>query len=65
MRREIVATRRTGVTTSIVKEIAPKGVFHMLDHRLIMIGMTLALDSHKKLEDDSQPLEKLEKNQRI
>ncbi len=23
----------------IVKEIAPKGVFHMLDHRLIIIGI--------------------------
>jgi hypothetical protein len=37
----------------------------MLDHILIMIGMTLALDSHQKLEDHSQQLEKLEKIQRI
>ena len=32
MRREIVATRRAGVTTSVVKEIAPRGVHHMVAH---------------------------------
>jgi hypothetical protein len=53
--------RRTGVTTFIVKEITPKGVFHMLDHILIIVGMTLALNSHQKLEDHSQHLEKIEK----
>ena len=30
MRREIIATRRAGVTTSVVTEIAPKGVHRML-----------------------------------
>ena len=30
MRREIIATKRAGVTTSVVTEIAPKGVHHMM-----------------------------------
>ena len=30
MRREIVATRRAGVTTSVVTEIVPRGVHHMV-----------------------------------
>ena len=32
MRREIVATRRAGVTTSVLKEIAPRGDQHMRSH---------------------------------
>ena len=32
MRREIIATRRAGVTTSVVTEIASKGVHRMLAH---------------------------------
>ena len=32
MRSEIVATRRAGVTTSVVTEIALKGVHRMLAH---------------------------------
>jgi hypothetical protein len=32
MRREIIATRRAGVTTSVVTEIALKGVHRMLAH---------------------------------
>ncbi len=65
MRREIVVTRRAGATSSAVEEIAPKRVYRMLDHWLIMIGMTLALCPQKQLEFHSQQLKKLRKIKRI
>ena len=47
MRREIVATRRAGVTTSVVTEIALKGVHRMLAHDW-QDGRT-RLDTHKQI----------------
>ena len=47
MRREIIATRRAGVTTSVVTEIAPKGVHRMLAHDW-QDGHT-RFDTHKKI----------------
>jgi len=32
MRKEIVATRRAGVTTSVITQIAPKGLPYILAH---------------------------------
>ena len=39
MRREIIATRRAGVTTAVVTETPPKGVHHMLAHDRKDVGL--------------------------
>ena len=50
MRREIIATRRAGVTTSVVKEIAPKGAHHTIAHDWKDAGTRLdRFDTHKKI----------------
>ena len=48
MRREIVATRRAGVTTSVVTEIAPRGVHHMVAHAQYQWNMRSARTKKKK-----------------
>ena len=58
MRREIIATRRAGVTTSVVKEIAPKGAHHTIAHDWKDAGTRF--DSHKKLEGNRQKPKELE-----
>jgi len=58
MRREIIATRRAGVTTSVVKEIAPKGAHHTIAHDWKDAGTRF--DSRKKLEGNRQKPKELE-----
>ncbi len=60
MCREIVAIRYAGMTTSAVKEIAPKGVHLMFDHD----GNDLALGStlSKKIEEHRRTYATVKKN---
>ncbi len=48
MRRELVATRRAGVSTSVVTEIAPRGVHHMVAHARYQWDMTWKVCSARR-----------------
>jgi hypothetical protein len=61
MRREIVATRRAGVTTSVIKRITPKG---MQCACICIKCMTATLNS-EKLEQREKLEHKLQNKQKL
>jgi hypothetical protein len=64
MRRDIIATRRAGVPTSVVKEIAPKCEQRSHEHAWMEVGTQLLisekLDEKEKLYHIFKKLEKSE-----